>query len=465
MSEVRTRFAPSPTGFMHIGGLRTALYSYAFAKSRKGKFILRIEDTDRKRFVPGSTEKIYELLKIFGLLWDEGPYIQSERAASGLYRKYAEKLVKEGRAYYCFCPISEAEEKDSRAKKREICLRDKCRDLDPKTVAEKLKRGEKPAIRLKVPDNEKVSYFDFIINKEISWETKFIDEAMLLKSDGFPTYHLAVVIDDALMKISHIIRGHDWLPSTPIHLLLFKYLNFDLPQIGHLTDILDPEGGKLSKRKGSVSCEEFLAEGYLPEAILNFIMLLGWAPKDNREIFTLKDFVENFQKGSLQIANPVFNRQKLDWFNGYYIRQKTDDELVQLIKPFVSKNADLGLIGKTIPLIKERINKLSEYRSLAEFFFEEPKIKKELFDENAREQLPVALSVLEEMTDWKKEKLVEALQKLVKEKSWNTGEFFMNFRIAITGSKITPPITDSIEILGRQKTLKRLRGVISLIKN
>jgi glutamyl-tRNA synthetase len=175
--------------------------------------------------------------------------------------------------------------------------------------------------------------------------------------------------------------------------------------------------------------------------------------------------VENFQKGSLQIANPVFNRQKLDWFNGYYIRQKTDDELVQLIKPFVSKNADLGLIGKTIPLIKERINKLSEYRSLAEFFFEEPKIKKELFDENAREQLPVALSVLEEMTDWKKEKLVEALQKLVKEKSWNTGEFFMNFRIAITGSKITPPITDSIEILGRQKTLKRLRRVISLIKN
>ena len=188
-----------------------------------------------------------------------------------------------------------------------------------------------------MPENEIISFTDFVIKKEISWETKFVDEVMLLKSDGFPTYHLAAMVDDYEMKISHIIRGRDWLPSTPAHLLIIKYLGFPRPEICHLTDILDPSGGKLSKRKGNVSCEEFLAEGYLPEAILNFIMLVGWAPKDNRELFTLEEFVANFQKGSLQIANPVFNRKKLDWFNGYYIRKKSDSELISLIRSNLSE--------------------------------------------------------------------------------------------------------------------------------
>lgn len=464
MSEVRTRFAPSPTGYMHIGGLRTALYSYAFAKSQQGLFILRIEDTDRKRFVQGATEKILELLKTFGLLWDEGPFIQSQRVKEGIYQKYAEKLVADNHAYYCFCPVEELSDEENNEKK-EIKLRDKCRDLDPKTIAEKLASGEKPGIRLKVLENEKVSYFDFIINKEISWETKFIDEAMLLKSDGFPTYHLGVVVDDALMEISHIIRGHDWLPSTPIHLLLFKYLNFDLPQIGHLTDILDPEGGKLSKRKGSVSCEEFLAEGYLPEAILNFIMLLGWAPKDNRELFTLEEFVQNFSKGNLQIANPIFNRKKLDWFNGQYIRQKSDEELISLLKDFVPKDADIKLLQQIIPLIKDRITKLSEFQSFAGFFFEKPTVDKSLFVENSTEHLAEARRVLSEFTlsgiegveGWNKENIDRVLQKLVADKGWKTGDFFMNLRIAITGSKFTPPITDSIVILGKEQTLERLK--------
>jgi len=455
MMDVRTRFAPSPTGFMHIGGLRTALYSYAFAKSQNGKFILRIEDTDRKRFVTGATEKIFDLLKTFGLLWDEGPFIQSERVKEGIYQKYAEKLIADNHAYYCFCPIVDNED-DDEDEKKEIKLRDVCRDLDPKVAAERIKNGEKAAIRLKVPDNEKISYFDFVINKEISWETKFIDEAMLLKSDGFPTYHLGVVVDDALMKISHIIRGHDWLPSTPIHLLLFKYLNFDLPQIGHLTDILDPEGGKLSKRKGSVSCEEFLAEGYLPEAILNFIMLLGWAPKDNRELFSLKEFVEYFQKGSLQIANPVFNRKKLDWFNGQYLRKKTDEELISLLKDFVPKGADTKLLSQIIPLIKDRITKLGDFSSFAGFFFKEPQVDKSLYIENATEHLAEARMVLSEFKEWNKENIDEVLQKLVGDKGWKTGDFFMNLRIAITGSKFTPPITDSMAILGKDQTLERL---------
>jgi len=471
MKEIRTRFAPSPTGFLHIGGLRTALYSYAFAKSQGGKFILRIEDTDIKRYIEGAKEKICEILKIFGLNWDEGPevggpyapYIQSERVKVGIYKKYAEILLNSGRAYYCFCSFPPEEILKSKDKRREIKLRDDCRNLSPKEIRRLLERGEKPAIRLRLPEGEKVSYFDFVLKKEIYWKTDFVDEVVLLKSDGFPTYHLAVVVDDAEMKISHILRGHDWLPSTPIHLLLFKYLNFPVPQIGHLTDILDPSGGKLSKRKGTVACEDFLSQGYLPEAILNFVMLLGWAPKDNREIFSLSDFVANFQKGNLQVSNPVFNQKKLDWFNGFYIRNKKDDCLLQLIKPFAPRNASPRLINQTIPLIKERIKKLSDYSSLAGFFFKEPKIDKKLFTKGAKEQLLLALEVLEKNKNWDKKNLEKELQKLVKEKSWQVGDFFMNFRIAIAGSKITPPITDSIEILGKDKTLKRLKVAVALL--
>ncbi|MDO8551235.1 MAG: glutamate--tRNA ligase [bacterium] len=466
--SVRTRFAPSPTGFLHIGGLRTALYSYAFAKSQNGQFVLRIEDTDRKRFVPGSTEKIYELLKLFGLNWDEGPlvggpyepYIQSERAKEGIYKKYAEKLVEQDKAYYCFHTEEVSEKDDDDLSQKKLKLRDECRNLSKLEVEEKLEKGEKAAIRVKIPDDQKVTYHDFIIKKDISWETKFIDDVVLLKSDGFPTYHLGVVVDDVLMEITHILRGHDWLPSTPVHLLLMDFLGFKRPGIGHLTDILDPEGGKLSKRKGSVSCEEFLTEGYLPEAILNFIMLLGWAPKDNRELFTLEEFVENFPKGNLQVANPVFDRKKLDWFNGIYLRKKTDEELFHLIEPFAPKNANSSLIKKTIPLVKERITKLSDYSSFASFFFKGPEVDGTLLNENAITQLQSALSVLEELDKWDKEKIEKALLELISSNKWKTGDFFMNFRIAITGSRNTPPITDSIVLLGREKTLLRLKRTL-----
>lgn len=295
VTHIRTRFAPSPTGYLHIGSLRTALYAYALAKHSQGDFILRIEDTDQKREVAGSVEKIYESLKIFGLNWDEGPgiggpyipYVQSERVKTGIYKEAAEKLVSEGHAFYCFCkPRSKDEIVEGRSIKIE--LRDPCRTLTEDEVKEKLSAGEKPAIRLKVPENEKVSYIDYVSGKEVSWMSDIVDDAMLLKSDGFPTYHLAVVVDDTVMKITHILRGHDWQPSTPIHLLVYKFLGLEMPQLGHLTDILNADGhGKLSKRKGNVSCEQFLAEGYLPEALINFILLLGWAPKDNQELFTL----------------------------------------------------------------------------------------------------------------------------------------------------------------------------------
>lgn len=472
MNETRTRFAPSPTGFLHIGGLRTALYSYAFAKSQGGKFILRIEDTDQNRQIAGATQKILEILKIFGLTWDEGPvtggqfapYIQSERVKSGLYQKYAEKLVADNHAYYCFCPAKSKEEIKETHEQKIIELRDPCRDLPESEARKRIAAGEKAAIRLRVPENETVSFYDFVIKKEIAWETRNIDEVMLLKSDGFPTYHLGVVVDDALMQISHIIRGRDWLPSTPVHLLLFKYLGFKLPQIGHLTDILDPEGGKLSKRKGSVSCEEFLAEGYLPEAILNFIMLLGWAPKDNREIFSLKDFVANFQKGELQVANPVFNRDKLDWFNGVYLRQKTNEELVNLLIPYSPKNGDKKMLAKIVPIINDRLAKLADFASFAGFFFVKPKVEISLFGELAyKEHLSRAAEVLSGAEPWNNEVIQTKLTDLIQKEGWKTGDFFMSFRIALTGSKFTPPITQSAEILGKKETLERLRILRSVV--
>lgn len=454
MNEVRTRFAPSPTGYLHIGGLRTALYSYAFTKSQNGKFILRIEDTDRNRFIEDATEKIYETLKKFNLMWDEGPFVQSERAKTGIYKKCAETLVAEGKAFYCQCPPRNAKEEGY----SEI-LRDPCRD----------KHLSEGAIKLRVPDNVKLSFKDFVLDKVVEWLSDTVSDTTLLKSkeEGeLPTYHLAAIVDDHAMKISHILRGHDWMPSTPVHLLVYQYLGFDVPEIGHLTDILDPDGGKLSKRKGSVSCEEMFEEGYLPEAILNFIMLLGWAPKDNREIFSLAEFVEVFDSKGFQKSNPVFNRKKLDWFNGYYIRQKSDSELVELLKPFIPlsfQTAEGGsgiytnTLAKVVPLVKDRISKLSDFPNLAGFLFTRPTVDTSLFgDLPYKEYLAKAFEVLEKVEPWDNDTIQNDLTALIAQNNWKTGDFYMVFRIALSGSKFTPPITNCAEIIGKEETLLRL---------
>ena len=440
---IRTRFAPSPTGDLHIGGLRTALYSYALAKHSKGKFVLRIEDTDKKREVPEGKEKIQKILKTFGLEWDEY-FVQSELAKDGRYKKAAEELVNKGQAFYCDCQPKNAKEEGFSKE-----VRDPCRDKN-------LTSG---AVKLKVPENQKVSFKDFVLDKVVEWDTTTVPDTTLLKSDGLPTYHLAVVVDDHEMDISHVLRGHDWMPSTPIHLLVYKFLGYTIPEIGHLTDILDPEGGKLSKRKGSASCEGLLKDGYLPEAILNFVMLLGWAPKDDRELFTLEEFVETFDPKGFQKSNPIFNREKLDWFNGHYLRQKSDGEITKLLLEFAPK-ADEKLLEQITPLIKERINKLSDFDSMAGFFFEEKKADQKLFGPNCRQHLTSAMAKLESLSDWGKDKIDSALIGLIKAKGFKTGDFFMDLRIAIAGSKFTPPITDSIAILGKSETLKRLKEAL-----
>jgi len=444
MNAVRTRFAPSPTGFLHIGSLRTALYAFALARHEKGDFILRIEDTDQKREVEGSKEALQKTLRKFNLNWDEF-YVQSERLS--LYKKAAEKMVAEGHAFYCQCEARNAKEEGYSTE-----LRNPCRD----------KGFTSGAIRLKVPEGKTVSYHDFVHKKEISWNTDTVYDATLLKTDGFPTYHLAAMVDDLEMKISHILRGHDWLPSTPIHLLVFEYLGGKRPEIGHLTDILSAETGKkLSKRRDSVFAEQFLDNGYLPEALINFIMLLGWAPKDNRELFTLEEFVEHFDINGFQEANPKFLTDKLDWFNGEYIRKLSDEDLNTRFKTQNSKFEKLSKEKQLeiTKLLKDRVKKISDIDTLAEFFFEEPKVDNKLFGKNYKEHLKVAIDVIESTKNWKLESLNEKLMAAIKENNFKTGDFFMDLRVAITGMKFTPPINDSIIILGKEETLKRLQKV------
>lgn len=395
---IRTRFAPSPTGFLHIGGLRTAAYAYALAKHSGGKFFLRIEDTDQKREVKGASEELQNTLRKFGLNWDNAPVVQSQRLE--IYRQTAERLVDSGHAYL-----------------------------------------DEGAIRLKVPKNESISFRDFIVG-DVTWNSDVIPPAVLLKSDGFPTYHLAMPVDDHEMGITHVIRAIEWLPSTPIHLLVFKYLGYELPQIGHPSAILDPLGGKLSKRKGNVSVEQFLEDGYLSEALLNFVILLGWAPKDNRELFTLNEFVEHFDINGFQKSNPVFNTGKLDWFNGHYIRQKTDNELIQLIKPYFSHPQ----LDKIIPLIKDRLVKLSDAKALTECFTKSPPSDSTLIPEH----INFAIENIDAL-------LNNQIVDKIKGMGWKVGDFFMTLRMAICGSRQTPPITETMLVLGKDESLSRLK--------
>lgn len=448
--KIRTRFAPSPTGSLHIGGLRTAIYAYALAKHSDGDFILRIEDTDKKREVKGSKKEIENILEDFDLLWDE-KYIQSERVKTGIYERYAKKLVDEGHAYYCDCEARNAKEEGYSK-----ILRDPCRD----------KGKTKGAIKLKVPEEREVSFVDFVIGKEIKWNTSDIADTVLLKSDGFPTYHLAVVVDDVDMKITHVLRGYDWMPSTPIHLLVYEYLGFKRPEIGHLTDILDPEGGKLSKRKGSVSVNGLLKEGYLKEALFNFVILLGWAPKDNEEFFDLKSFVKEFSEKGFQKSNPIFNKKKLIWMNGEYIRklpvEKLDERLLTRKSLYSEQEKKVRL--EVLELVKTRANTLVEIEDITKFFFKKPKVNISYFEKDYKKHLRSALEVFENLKSWDLDSINKGLMNKINKEKYKVGDFFMTLRIAISGSRFTPPINESIEIIGKKECISRIESVLSLKK-
>jgi len=466
VTKVRTRLAPSPTGLIHVGTAYSAILDFAFARKHKGSFIVRIEDTDIKRRVKGAEEAIYEGLAWLGIKPDEGPkaggrygpYRQSERL--DLYKKYAHQLVEAGHAYFCFCsPEGLAKvRKERKAKGLPPMYDKKCRALGKKEAEERAGK-EKYVIRLKVPENEKIVVPEPIRGK-ITFDSNVVDDQVLLKSDGFPTYHLAVVVDDHLMKITHAVRGEEWLSSAPKHYLIYKYLGWKPPLYFHTPLIRNPDRSKLSKRAGHTSLAWYKKEGYLPEALVNFLCLLGWSHPKGEEVFDFDQFVKVFDLKDLSPVGPVFDLKKLNWLNGVYIRQKSDSELAKLLKDFTPKGASPTLINQTAPLVKERMEKLSDYEKLAGFFFEKPKVKKNLFEKNAKVHLKQAIEVLERIEKWEEKEIANALQGLAKKKGWGVGKFFMNFRVAIAGSRTTPPITDSVAILGKKETISRLQNCL-----
>lgn len=479
---IKTRFAPSPTGYLHIGGLRTALYAYIFAVQNKGKFILRIEDTDQSREVTGAAEKLLETLTKMDLEWSEGPYLDKdlkirEKGSNGpyfqsqrlkIYQEYAQKLINEDKAYYCFC--SQQKLSDLRLKQQENKEQPKydqcCRKLTESEVKEKSKRGLPFVIRLKVPAGSQVVFND-LIRGEVKISTKEIDDQVLIKSDGFPTYHLANVVDDHLMEITHVIRGEEWLPSTPKHILLYQAFDWNLPQFAHLPLLLNKDRSKLSKRQGDVAVEDYLNKGYLVEALINYVALLGWHPQDDREIFNLKDLIKEFDLKRVQKAGAIFDPEKLNWFNSYYIRQKSAEELLELIKPEGEKEKNL----KILALEKERLTTLNEFLEKAQFYFNLPSYDPQILIfkksdlKTTKESLNKILKGLEyvEDRDWKADKIKNILTKTVEENNFSNGDVFWPARVAVSGLQKSPPPEEIMAILGREESLKRLSQSLNML--
>lgn len=467
-TTVRTRIAPSPTGQMHIGTLRTALYNYAFAKKNKGQFVLRIEDTDQKRFVPGATENLISALKNYGLNFDQGPIYQTQRLS--IYQEHIKKLLDKGQAYYCFCtPERLKQVRQIQQKNKQIPKYDRhCLSLSKQDIQAKLDQKIPYVIRLKVPDNQIIEFEDQI-RGQIKINTKEIDDQVLIKSDGIPTYHFAVVVDDHLMNITHVMRGDDWISSTPKQTILYQYFDWQTPVWIHLPNILNSDGkGKLSKRHGAVASHQFLEDGYLPEAVLNFLMLLGWNPGTEQEFFTLDEFIKTFSLDRLHKKQPRFDIKKLTDFNSHYIQLLTDQQLANHLQPFLPKLDDKKIL-QLAPLIKPRIHTLKDAQTLCQYLWTNPKYDQDLLlsrgvtSDLAIDILTQTKKLLTDNSDWQFETIQNQLLDLIAKNKWNTGQFFMVFRVAIAGSSVTPPIVESLPLLGKEKTQDKLDIALNLL--
>jgi len=451
---VRTRIAPSPTGDPHIGTAYTALFNFAFTRKFKGKFILRIEDTDRTRLVPGAEQKIIDSLKWLGLVWDEGPYRQSERLI--IYQKAAKELVEKGAAYYCNCTSERlAQVRAVQQAKGEVPAYDrKCR-LDPSKAGPFV-------VRLKVPEAGETAFEDLIRGK-ITFKNKDIDDAVLLKSDSWPTYHLAAVVDDTDMGITHVIRAEEWLSSTPKQILLYAAFGNKPPAFVHLPLLRNPDKSKISKRKNPVAITWYRDQGYLPQALVNYLALMGWSMPNGKEIFSLEEFIENFDLKRVDPTGPVFDMQKLDWLNGEYIRSMPAKELTKRLSDYTKVKATD--IVKVLPLIVERMKKLSEFNELAGFIFnkEAPAATSELLvpKDKTKEEAAAALRKLrdefEKAEVWNNQTIEKMLEATRGNISWQKGEFYMMVRVAVSGSKVTPPLIESLALMDKNKVIAALK--------
>ena len=484
-NSVRVRFAPSPTGFLHIGGLRTALYNYLFARHHGGSFVLRIEDTDQARYVEGAEEDIVQSLEWCGMKIDEsplnpgefGPYRQSERQA--IYQKYAEELIEKGEAYYAFDTTDELDQMRERLQKSgnpspkyDSVTRQSMKNsltLPKEETDRRLAAGEEYVVRLKVPRRETVRFED-IIRGHVSFESKGLDDQVLLKSDGMPTYHLANVVDDHEMKITHVIRGEEWLSSTPKHILLYNAFGWEPPKMAHLPLIMSPSGGKLSKRNAEeegipVNTKDYIAQNYEPEALVNFLAYLGWSPGDDSEIHSLEKLCELFTLDRVSKGGAVFNHKKLLWYNEHYLREQSDKKLAKRVKE-ISGNGlainDEAYLESAVSLLKERVSKVDELITMGSFFFEDPKE----YDENALKKWKDDSSDLLSMYRDRVEKLSTEefladnlkteLEAVIEQKNVGFGKLMMPLRIAVTGQGFGPDLFASMELLGKDTVIRRI---------
>lgn len=474
--KVRTRIAPSPTGEMHVGSIAIALKNYAFAKKHGGQFILRLEDTDKVREVENGVEEIQKILKDFGLDWDEGPsvggdfgpYIQSARL--DIYREYAQKLVDDDKAYYCFCSKERLEEIKNKAIESKVPPKydGHCRNLSKNEVAQQLAKTSEYVIRLKVPADQSVTFND-VIRGDITFETNTIDDQVLIKSDGYPTYHMAVVVDDHLMQVTHIMRGEEWISSTPKHILLYNAFGWEMPIHAHIPVFLNPDGkGKMSKRKGTVSARSFLDRGYLPEALLNFFMILGWARNDEVEVMSMDEYIKHFDPKDVSPKSVAFDYKKLNWINGIYIRKLSLEELKNKIARFLPNDFPMEKFNEILPLVQERLETLAQIEELTSFFYRDIEHKKEELlakatPELVKEQLDKTIGVLSNLKDWTLSNIETALRDLQAETDWKKSQYFMLIRIAATGKSATPPLFETLHVIGQTETVKRLRQAGDLV--
>ncbi|WP_278681836.1 glutamate--tRNA ligase [Paraclostridium bifermentans] len=487
--SVRVRFAPSPTGFVHIGSLRTALYNYLFAKRMGGEYILRVEDTDRTRLVDGAIENMLEAMSwagvnhTEGVILDEnknvtqvgpyGPYIQSERL--DIYKNYIQELLDSGKAYYCFCSKERLDE--VREQQKEAGETPKydghCRNLSKEEVEAKLAAGEEHVIRLKLPENHVIKFTD-LVRGETEFNTDELDDQVLIKTDGFPTYHFAVVVDDHMMKITHVIRGEEWISSTPKHVYLYEAFGWEAPTFVHLPNILNKEKKKLSKRHGDVAVEDFKRKGYLPEGLVNYVALVGWSPEDNQELFTMKELEEHFSVERVSKSGGVFDTDKLNWVNQHYIKDASDEYITDLAIPFLIESGYIteedakdryDFVKAMVSVVKEKLQYVKEVTDHVNIFFGD---KVELETEECKEflkleHMPTLINALEEkisVADEISEEFFKAMFKEIQKEHGIKGKnLFMGTRIVLTGQMHGPDLPKAAAVIGKQTCLNRIKYV------
>jgi glutamyl-tRNA synthetase len=478
-SSPRVRFAPSPTGYLHVGGLRTALYNYLFARKNGGTFILRIEDTDRTRLVEGAVENLIDTLSWAGLDYDEGPvkggeygpYVQSERLA--LYREHADQLLKAGKAYRCFCTPERLDQMRKLQEKMRIPPKyDRtCLKLSAEEVEAKIAEGIPHVLRMRVPEAATISFHD-IIRGDVEFASDRLDDQVLMKSDGYPTYHLANVVDDHAMKITHVIRGEEWLSSTPKHVLLYRDFGWEIPIFAHLPLLLNADRSKLSKRQGDVAVEDYRAKGYLKESLVNFVALLGWNPGTDKEVFSLEELINEFSLERVGKAGAIFNVDKLDWVSQQQLRLMPNEKIAAELTPLLETEGmpvpAPDQLNRIIALLKERVNFIKEYADFGSYFFRDPEkydeaAQKKNWSPESRVHLTAYIKHLEMHSDLTALTAEQDLRAAAEECGAGAGKVIHAVRLALTGISIGPGLFELIEVLGRETTLRRLKRAVEVL--